>query len=92
MKQCPKYESCTAPICPLDNQWETRTHIKNEPICFYIRQHAKSQPLGIQLDNTLLNSILDKHASIKRGYERAAQTPSRIDLKGIRSVGSDCLG
>ena len=38
---CPKYEKCSANICPLDRDWPLRTHLKGESICFYLREYVK---------------------------------------------------
>lgn len=44
MEQCPKFDSCSAPICPLDPDWSERKHIKDEPVCYYLREWAKHGP------------------------------------------------
>jgi len=38
---CPKYEKCSANICPLDRDWKLRSHLKGEPTCFYLREYVK---------------------------------------------------
>ncbi len=36
MEACPKYQTCSATICPLDPSWRKRRHLKGERICFYL--------------------------------------------------------
>jgi len=38
---CPKYEKCSANICPLDPNWKLRAHMNSEPVCFYLREYVK---------------------------------------------------
>lgn len=33
MEQCPKFNHCSAPKCPLDYYQDERTRLKGEPIC-----------------------------------------------------------
>jgi len=40
-EQCTRFQKCSAPICPLDNNWRTRVHYKGERICNYLRERAK---------------------------------------------------
>ena len=41
MDDCPKFESCSAPICPLDPDWRKRRHLKVERVCFYLCEAQK---------------------------------------------------
>ena len=33
---CPKFDNCSAPICPLDPEWHTRRMLRDERVCFYL--------------------------------------------------------
>jgi hypothetical protein len=41
MTDCPRFERCSAPICPLDSDWQERTQLKGEPTCFYLLEYVK---------------------------------------------------
>ena len=41
MYDCPKFDPCSAPICPLDPEWNTRAHLENEAICPYLMMYSK---------------------------------------------------
>lgn len=41
MRQCPKFETCSANLCPLDPDWEKRRHHNGDPVCFYMRESVK---------------------------------------------------
>ena len=41
MRNCPKYESCSAPICPLEDSLFKRTLLKEDPTCFYLTESVK---------------------------------------------------
>lgn len=46
MQGCPKWDSCSAPICPVDKDWKLRKHLKDDPACFYLREVVKSEHRG----------------------------------------------
>lgn len=39
--QCPKHSKCSAPLCPLDPDWEKRKMIKEDRVCFYLSEASK---------------------------------------------------
>ena len=41
MYDCPKFKSCSAPICPLDAEWELRSHLNGERVCYYLTEYSK---------------------------------------------------
>ena len=43
--RCPRFDSCNAPICPLDPDWRRAQHLKGEPVCLWLREAVK--PGGI---------------------------------------------
>ena len=51
MTECPKYESCSANICVLDDDIRLRTYIKNDRTCHYLRLVAKDQYQGTASDD-----------------------------------------
>ena len=56
---CPKFDHCSAPICPIDPEWQKRVHIKGDPVCFYLRQHAKD-PLWGQKAGGVARKLISK--------------------------------
>lgn len=38
---CPRFDHCSAPICPIDQDWRKRAHLRGEPICLYLRECVK---------------------------------------------------
>ena len=40
--QCPRYESCAANVCPLDPEWQSRSHRYREAVCAYLTEAAKT--------------------------------------------------
>lgn len=91
IERCPKFLGCSAPICPIDADWPTRSHRRGERVCYYLTEYAKkpSRPilrgsLPRKLHKAIAEAypeILAKHCSIKRRLEEAATTPSRLTRK-----------
>ena len=38
---CPQWESCSCPACPLDLEWRRRRHLSGERICLWLRELVK---------------------------------------------------
>lgn len=41
MKACNRFDSCNAPICPKDNDYQLRNHLRDEPVCYYLGESVK---------------------------------------------------
>jgi len=41
LNECPKYFSCSAPICPLDKDWKLRALCNEDATCFYLLESVK---------------------------------------------------
>ena len=38
---CPRYDRCNAPICPLDPRCLHAQHLPGEPVCLWLRELSK---------------------------------------------------
>jgi hypothetical protein len=48
---CPKFDNCSAPICPLDPDWHTRRMLRDERVCYYLLKVKDDQSLdGTEAD------------------------------------------
>ena len=92
MAQCPRFDRCSAPICPLDKDWRDRTHLKGEPVCAYLRRYAKD-PLWGQKQGTVPTElwlkvvavypqVIARYVPIKKALKRASGSPFRAVVKG----------
>ena len=93
---CPKFDHCSAPICPIDPEWQKRVHIKGDPVCFYLRQHAKD-PLWGQKAGSVASKLIDKvgevylevaarYGPLKTALVRAEKSP----VKGFLAHRGKC--
>lgn len=88
LSQCPKYQKCYAPICPLDEKWQKRKHISGDRICFYLPEAQKANAktvfevrgLGYLYDVMLRHApeISQRHHTIKTALDKAKNTSSRM--------------
>jgi hypothetical protein len=80
--ECPRFDGCSAPICPIDPKWAERGCRKGEAVCFYLRRHAKN---ALQATNTgsvpeglaqrvvqAFPKICARYVTIKTSLKRAA--------------------
>jgi hypothetical protein len=42
MTACPRYEACSAPLCPLNRDRSVRSHLRGEPVCGFLRELVKA--------------------------------------------------
>ena len=99
--QCPKFQKCTAPICPIDPIWHKRKHISGDRVCFYLTEAQKPDAKAIfevrslghlyELMVTHTPQISQRHHTINTALIKAKNTSSRIDRK-IRVSLSELAG
>lgn len=46
MRQCPKFDSCSAACCPLDGNWRTRNMTRGDATCIWLREMVKEGSTG----------------------------------------------
>ena len=91
MAQCPRFDRCCAPICPIDTDWGERVHQKGEPVCAYLRRYAKD-PLWGQKQVTVPTElwlrvveaypqVIARYVPIKKALKRASGSPFRTVVK-----------
>lgn len=87
MAQCPRFDRCCAPICPIDTDWRERVHRKGEPVCAYLRYYAKD-PLWGQKQGSVPTElwlkvvevypqVIERYAPLKKTLKRASGSPFR---------------
>lgn len=99
MQACPKFDGCSAPICPLDADWPRRIHRKGEPVCFYLLEYVKPGSRArfegrtavflYELMESSIGRLCSRHAPLRRAVERAKRTGSRMNsgTRGARDPG-----
>ena len=88
IENCPKYEKCSAPICPLDPNWERAIHLNHERVCFYLCEAQKENSEAIfggrglsklhQIMVEVAPAISCRWTTIKKALTRAAKSGSRM--------------
>ena len=87
MAQCPRFDHCSAPICPIDTDWRKRAHRKGEPVCAYLRRYAKD-PLWGQKQGTVPTElwlkvvevypqVIERYGPLKQVLKRSSSSPFR---------------
>lgn len=95
-ERCPRFEKCSANVCPVDPDWRLRTHLDGERVCLYLTEQSKPGGRAILapvLSSDLLEEvaravpeIIARYGPIRRAADRAARTPSRVArAEGLRS-------
>lgn len=89
MDQCPRFDRCSAPICPLDPNWSRSAHLNGERVCFWLVESVKvggpariRGVLPTQVAEAVLSAapgIMDRYSTIQRALNAASTTGSRLE-------------
>ncbi len=84
MYECPRFEACSAPICPLDEDWKLRRMLKRERTCHYLREVSKPRWKVIATDaidesmyelaNAQLDGIRQHSFKLRQMLDEASKT------------------
>lgn len=90
MRACPKFDGCSAPICPLDPNWSRRIHRKGEPVCFYLLESVKpgararfEGAMAMSLYHAIersVDALCARYAPIRKALARAKRTGARMSM------------
>ena len=88
-ERCPRFQGCSANICPLDPKWRKRNHLKGEPVCGLLVESVKpggEARLRGYIQGELVDTVLGRRDAIsacwgdvKRRLDRAALTGSKLE-------------
>jgi hypothetical protein len=88
MLDCPKYQKCNAPVCPIDSAWARRLNQREDATCFYLCESVKedSQALfqGAGLGelyeriHQVIPAMVERHPRIRNALDRARLTGARM--------------
>ena len=91
ISDCPKYETCSAPICPLDKDWRLRVLCIEDSTCFYLlesvkdasKTHFELAQLGVMYERIceVREDICTTHKRISSKVEAAKNSGSRMARK-----------
>ena len=92
MKECPRFEGCNAPICPLDPDVLDRVHAKGEAVCHYLRLYVKNALGGLKTGSVPANltiriaaaysQLTARYGPLKDALLRAAKSPPKGFSRG----------
>lgn len=97
IRQCPKFNTCSAPICPLDPNWERRTMNTGQAVCVWFREIAKAGPEAQSVPEELHSRVAGLYpvivasvglAPLRASLKRAARSPSTRDSLRMAHVRS----
>ena len=87
MKECPRFDRCNAPICPLDPDVLNRVHAKGEAVCHYLRLYVKNALWGLKTGSLPANlpirvaevypRLVARYGPLKKALLRAAKSPPK---------------
>lgn len=95
ISNCPHWQKCSAPICPLDSDIHDRRHLRGEPICFYLREYVKTSGKArirgrltteyAEAIGRVYPRVIARWPDIRRQLERSAKTGSRLGRQPVKA-------
>jgi hypothetical protein len=80
-RDCPRFDHCNAPICPLDPAWPKAAHLHGEAVCHYALASGKPGAAEKYADDPVYRQVLielllvtARHSDIRYKVKRAART------------------
>ena len=87
MGQCPKFNHCESPVCPLDKNWRNCRTRKDEPVCFYLREATKDdakERFNGRKDERIFRIALAMMPIMKRYDNELRRRLEKASLSGSR--------
>lgn len=84
---CPRYESCSAPLCPLDARWQFRHYSRGEAVCGFVLEAVKPDGAALihrQLPPEMATAILEAAPEMGRKFPAIAHRLNRSRSQGSR--------
>lgn len=69
MERCPRYQRCSAPLCPLDPDLPRRVALKGDPVCSLTWPQVEALAPGISYAATV-KTILDRGGVVPSAWRR----------------------
>ena len=101
MHDCPRFDKCSAAICPLDPGWRKRVHARGDETCLYLRESQKptrdevfTGEQGVELltaCDQLFRNLVKLESESKMGMPRGTAAVLAT-ARGARESGSMVLG
>jgi len=83
---CPRFNQCSAPLCPLDERWRERRHRNGDRICLYLLEMAKAGSTAA----TLVLDSEEMRQALGEAYSEISTccAPIRSEIKRTTKRGS----
>lgn len=90
MRDCPRYATCSAPLCPLDPDWRRRSHFLGERVCIWLTELAKPEGekrvavvLGDETTGFVARILpaIAERGPIRHVLDRAAHSGSKLEAQ-----------
>lgn len=93
-QRCPRFNSCNAPICPLDD-WQHAQHLQGEAVCSLLHELVKEggeARLRAYLPGKLVDTLAEGFPQIAARWGAVRRRLNRASRTGSRMESGKCLG
>jgi hypothetical protein len=89
--ECPKFQTCNAPCCPLDPGHLKTVHLQGEPICRYLLASGKDGAAAYYQNDPTFEACLVQLEPVRQRFadiDRRVTIASRSGFRGAHLRGS----
>lgn len=86
---CPRYESCNAPLCPLDARWQFRSYGRGEAVCDFVLEAVKPNGAATvrrRLPDEMAATVLQAAPEMALKFPFIAHRLARASSQGSRTL------
>jgi hypothetical protein len=83
-QDCRKFQTCNAPICPLDSLWRKAVHLSGEKVCPYLLATGKDGAAEYYARQWELEAVGEKAAEVCAAHPAIARKVQQATDSGFR--------
>ena len=83
---CSKFQTCSAPVCPLDPLWPAAVHLTGEPVCRYLLAAGKEGAADRYAHDPTFPSCLVQLDPICQEHPHIAYEVQRAARRGFKKA------
>ena len=96
IEDCPRFEKCNVPICPLDKHYAESMHLDGEAVCLYLREYSKPHARDnlkrvisqehYKVIAKAYPSVLARYSHIRKVLKACEQRPSKLKSFKVKEL------
>jgi hypothetical protein len=83
---CSRFDTCNAPVCPVDDAWPKAVHLPGERVCPYLLNSGKEGAAEWHAGDPVFQVCLDRLPAICEKHSIIAKAMAKASLSGFKGA------